>query len=309
MPHEDKRPPASWNFIARGWDAFTGVFNRGFDRLAHGYAGAADFVIRHSVVMLLLYVALIGSAGWLLVTTPQGFIPGAGPRLRHRLGAIAGRGVAGAHHRDRARDRANCAGYAGHHSRGGVRRLLGRDANAGEQCRGAVPGVRGPGRAPQEGTVRGWRSRTICASGWPRSRAPSSSSFRRRAVPGIGTGGGFTMRIQDRQGRGPEMLAAANRRTGRRGAQGAGPDPGVLAVHRQHAAAVRRYRSRQGAEARRADRQHQRNDPDLFRLVLRQRLQPVRPHLSRHGAGRPAVPERDRPIWRGCAPATPPATW
>ena len=28
-------------------------------------------------------------------------------------------------------------------------------------------------------------------------------------VPGIGTGGGFTMRIQDRQGRGPEMLAAA----------------------------------------------------------------------------------------------------
>ena len=29
------------------------------------------------------------------------------------------------------------------------------------------------------------------------------------AVPGIGTGGGFTMRIQDRQGRGPELLAAA----------------------------------------------------------------------------------------------------
>ncbi|MDU6750701.1 MAG: efflux RND transporter permease subunit, partial [Bradyrhizobium sp.] len=29
------------------------------------------------------------------------------------------------------------------------------------------------------------------------------------AVPGIGTGGGFAMRIQDRQGRGPEMLAAA----------------------------------------------------------------------------------------------------
>src|SRR6201999_44295 len=29
-------------------------------------------------------------------------------------------------------------------------------------------------------------------------------------VPGIGTGGGFTMRIQDRQGRGPNLLAAAN---------------------------------------------------------------------------------------------------
>ena len=28
-------------------------------------------------------------------------------------------------------------------------------------------------------------------------------------VRGIGTGGGFTMRIEDRQGRGPELLAAA----------------------------------------------------------------------------------------------------
>ncbi len=102
QPHEDKRPPARWNFIARGWDAFTGVFNRGFDRLAHGYGNAADFVIRHSFVMLVLYAALIGSAGWLLMTTPQGFHSGAGPRLRHRLGAVAGCGVAGAHHRDRA---------------------------------------------------------------------------------------------------------------------------------------------------------------------------------------------------------------
>src|SRR5258708_16265927 len=74
-PREDKRPPASWNFIARGWDIFTGYFNRGFDRLAHGYARLADFVIRHSAVMLLVYVVLIGSARWLIATTPQGFIP------------------------------------------------------------------------------------------------------------------------------------------------------------------------------------------------------------------------------------------
>src|SRR5437763_799056 len=75
VPHEDKRPPASWNFIGRGWDRFTGVFNRVFDRLSHGYAGVANFVIQHSALMLLLYVALIGSAGWLLAITPQGFIP------------------------------------------------------------------------------------------------------------------------------------------------------------------------------------------------------------------------------------------
>src|SRR6201988_572740 len=75
QPHEEKRPPARWNFIARGWDKFTGYFNRGFDRLSHGYAWVAGFVIRHRVVMLLVYLALIGSAGWLLAITSQGFIP------------------------------------------------------------------------------------------------------------------------------------------------------------------------------------------------------------------------------------------
>ena len=102
QPHADKRPAASWNVIARGWDWFTGLFNRGFDRLAHGYGRAADFVIRHSVLMLVVYAALIGSAGWLLVDYAAGLHPSAGPRLRHHLGAVAGRGVAGAHHRDRA---------------------------------------------------------------------------------------------------------------------------------------------------------------------------------------------------------------
>src|SRR4030081_379345 len=75
QPHQDKRPPASWNFISRGWGRFTGVSPRAFDRLPQGYANAANFVIRHSLVMLLVYVVLIGSARWLIVTTPQGFIP------------------------------------------------------------------------------------------------------------------------------------------------------------------------------------------------------------------------------------------
>ena len=74
-PHAEKRPPASWNLFGRGWEKFTGVFNRGFDRLSHGYGNLAAFVIRHSAIMLLVYVVLIGSAGWLLATTPQGFIP------------------------------------------------------------------------------------------------------------------------------------------------------------------------------------------------------------------------------------------
>src|SRR6201998_1829614 len=75
VPHGEKRPTAAWNLVGRGWKWFTGFFNRGFDRPSDGYGSAAGFVIRHSALMLLVYVALIGSAGWLLVTTPQGFIP------------------------------------------------------------------------------------------------------------------------------------------------------------------------------------------------------------------------------------------
>lgn len=73
--HHEKTAPASWNVVSRGWNAFTGVFNRGFDKLSHSYGTAAGFAIRHSALMLVLYVALIGTAGWLLYTTPQGFIP------------------------------------------------------------------------------------------------------------------------------------------------------------------------------------------------------------------------------------------
>src|SRR5262249_28140255 len=64
-PHEEKRPPAAWNLIARAWEAFVGVFNRGFDWLSHFYGDVAGFVIRYRVVMLLVYAVLIGSAGWL----------------------------------------------------------------------------------------------------------------------------------------------------------------------------------------------------------------------------------------------------
>src|SRR6201985_3627377 len=65
VPHEAHRAPAAWNLPGRAWEWFIGIFNRGFDWLSHGYAGVANFVIRHSVVMLLIYVVLIGTAGWL----------------------------------------------------------------------------------------------------------------------------------------------------------------------------------------------------------------------------------------------------
>ena len=209
QPHADKRPPARWNFIARGWDAFTGVFNRGFDRLAHGYGSAADFVIRHSVVMLLVYVALIGSAGWLLVTTPQGFIP-----AQDRGYVIVSVQLPGAASLARtteivreveriALDTPGIVRVAAFAGFSGATRTQASNAAA------LVPGVRRPGRAPQEGTVRRRRSPNDLRNRLASIQGAFIIVIPPPAVPGIGTGGGFTMRIQDRQSRGSEMLAAA----------------------------------------------------------------------------------------------------
>ena len=208
QPHEDKRPPARWNFIARGWDAFTGVFNRGFDRLSHGYAGAADFVIRHSVVMLLLYVALIGSAGWLLATTPQGFIP-----AQDRGYVIISAQLPGAASLARttevvreieriALDTPGIVRVAAFAGFSGATRTQAGNAAA------LFPVFDEPEARLKKGLDRD-RDHRRSAQAAGGIQGAFIIVIPPPAVPGIGTGGGFTMRIQDRQGRGPELLAAA----------------------------------------------------------------------------------------------------
>ncbi len=220
-----------------------------------------------------------------------GFHSGAGPRLCHHIGAVARRSLAGAHHRGRASDRKSGAGYAGRRSRRGLRRLFGRDPNAGGQRCGAVPGVRGTGSPPQERAVRCCHHRRAA-----QADVRDSGRLHHRDSAAARAGHRHRRRLHHARpgspGPRPRTLGRRQRRTRQRGAQGAGADAGVLALHRQHAATVRRYRSRQGAETRRADCERQRDHPDLFRLDLRQRLQPVRPHLSRHGPGRFAISKR-----------------
>jgi hydrophobe/amphiphile efflux-1 (HAE1) family protein len=208
QPHAEKRPPASWNLLARGWAAFTGVFNRVFERLSNGYANAAGFVIRHSAVMLMVYVALIGSAGWLLYTTPQGFIP-----AQDRGYVIVAVQLPGAASLARTTEV--------------VRRI--------EEIALNTPGVvRVPALAGLSGATRtqaGNSAALFPVFDEPEARAKKgltsdsiTAELRKRlagiedafiivipppAVPGIGTGGGFAMRVQDRQGRGSDFLAAA----------------------------------------------------------------------------------------------------
>ena len=208
LPHAEKRPPAAWNLIARGWEWFTRLFNRGFDWLSHFYADVAGFVIRHRVVMLLVYVVLIGSAGWLLVTTPQGYIP-----AQDRGYVIISAQLPGAASLVRTTEI--------------VRRIEGIALDTPGISHIAVfAGLSGATRTqasnsaalfpvfeePEVRLKKGLNARVITADLRKRLSAIEGAFIiviPPPPIPGIGTGGGFTMRIQDRQGRGPKLLAAA----------------------------------------------------------------------------------------------------
>ena len=108
------------------------------------------------------------------------------------------------------------------------------------------------------------------------------------------------MRIQDRQGRGPELLAAATDEL----VAAARRTPGLTSVFSPFTANTPQMFVEidrvKGAGNPRACRFRNVTDAieTYFGLDLCQRLQYSRPHLSRHGAGGLAVPQGDRRSWR-----------
>jgi hydrophobe/amphiphile efflux-1 (HAE1) family protein len=65
-PRIDLSVLTNWFFIG---------FNRVFTVLEHGYAAFVRGIVRVTPLMLLIYAGLIGAAGYLFVTVPQGFVP------------------------------------------------------------------------------------------------------------------------------------------------------------------------------------------------------------------------------------------
>jgi hydrophobe/amphiphile efflux-1 (HAE1) family protein len=208
QPHHEKRPPASWNVIGQAWAKFTGLFNRGFDWASDRYAGAADFVIRHSAVMLLVYLALIGSAGWLIATTSQGFIP-----AQDRGYVIVSVQLPGAASLARTTDIVRQIEKIALDTPGIIRvaafaGLSGATRTQASNAAALFPVF----EEPEIRLKKGLSARVI--TGDLRKRLSSIEGafiivIPPPPVPGIGTGGGFTMRIQDRQGRGSLLLAQA----------------------------------------------------------------------------------------------------
>ncbi|MCA6126392.1 efflux RND transporter permease subunit, partial [Bradyrhizobium sp. WSM 1704] len=188
--------------------SFTALFNRVFDRLAHGYAAAADFVIRHTVVMLAIYLVLIGSAGWLLATTPQGFIP-----AQDRGYVIISAQLPGAASLARTTAVVREIERIALDTPGIVRVAPEKPAKAATRTQAGNAAALFPVfDEPEARLKKGLTANAITAELRKRLSVIQGAFIiviPPPAVPGIGTGGGFTIRVQDRQGRGPELLAAA----------------------------------------------------------------------------------------------------
>jgi hydrophobe/amphiphile efflux-1 (HAE1) family protein len=207
-PHEQKRPTARWNIVARGWDGFTALFNCIFDRLAHGYAAAAAFVIRHTVVMLAIYLALIGGAGWLLATTSQGFIP-----AQDRGYLIISVQLPGAASLVRTTAVVREIERIALDTPGIIRVAAFAGFSGATRTQAGNAAALFPVFDDPEARVKKGLTASVITADLRKRLSAIQGAFiiviPPPAVPGIGTGGGFAIRIQDRQGRGPELLGAA----------------------------------------------------------------------------------------------------
>ena len=137
--------------------------------------------------------------------------------------------------------------------------------------------------------------RASCAA--RRSPTRSVTVFGAPPVDGLGTAGGFKLMIEDR---GDVGLAALQTATDELVAAGQRSDPRLRRpVHqlpRQHAVALPRHRPHQVRIAGRADGTTSSTRCRSTWAALRQRLQPVRPHLAGERPGRADVPHAGRDI-------------
>src|SRR6201987_5498518 len=208
VPHEEKRQPAAWNLIARAWDSFVGIFNLGFDWLSYFYASVAGFVIRHRVVMLLVYVVLIGSAGWLLATTPQGYIP-----AQDRGYVIISAQLPGAASLARTTEIVRRIESAALDTPGIIRVAAFAGLSGATRTQASNSAALFPVFEEPEVRLKKGLTAAVITANLRKRLASVEGAFiiviPPPPIPGIGTGGGFPMANQDRQGRGPELLAAA----------------------------------------------------------------------------------------------------
>jgi HAE1 family hydrophobic/amphiphilic exporter-1 len=290
-PHENHEHE-SRNPLTRLGRGFANGFNRGFDRMADGYAWTVRHLVRTRIALagaLLVFVALLGATWYMAQVVPRGFIPTMdqgyaivviqlpdGASLE-RTDKVVRRASEMIREVPGVKDAVAFAGFNGatftNASNSGViftpfdsfeERL--EQKQSAEQIIGQIFGA-----------MQGIQEAFIIAVPPP-------------SVRGIGNSGGFKMQIMDRQsadmrralGLAYQMMGAAQ--------PDGGADRRLHHIHGLEPAILPGDRPRQGAGPERPDPQYLRDALDQSGDVLRQRFQRLRPRLSGPRPGRPAIP-------------------
>ena len=207
-PHGHDEKPGIWRTLGRPFNVFFSGFNKMFEKLSSGYAGLTRRVLRVSALMLILYGGLIGLTYFQFARTPSGFIP---PLDRgYFIAAISLPPGASLERTDRVVRKASEILM----SRPGVAHAVAFAGFDGATFTNAPnSGVVFVPLKPFEERVK---ARLVTADILNDLRG-QMQALREAfvlvipppSVPGIGTGGGFKMYVQDRAGRGPRALEQA----------------------------------------------------------------------------------------------------
>jgi len=205
---QEEEKPGLLRTVSRPLNAFFAGFNRLFDRLASGYAGLTRRVLRVSALMLVLYGGLIALTVLGFDRTPSGFIP---PLDRgYFIAAISLPPGSSLERTDRVVRKASEMLL----SRPGVAHAVTFAGFDGATFTNAPnSGVVFVTLKPFDDRVKAGLSTAAILNDLRGQVQTLREAFilviQPPYVPGIGTGGGFKMYVQDRAGRGPRALEEA----------------------------------------------------------------------------------------------------
>jgi hydrophobe/amphiphile efflux-1 (HAE1) family protein len=207
-PHGHERRSGLWSRLTIPFDLFFAHFNRFFEQLSRGYGQLTLRMLRVSALMLLIYGGLIGLTYFQFARTPSGFIP---PLDRaYFIAAITLPPGASLERTDQVVREASDRLL----KRPGVRHAVAFAGFDGATFTNAPnTGVIFVSLKPFEERVKAGLS----SDGILNDLRAQMQALRQAfvlvipppSVPGIGTGGGFKLYVQDRAGRGPRALEQA----------------------------------------------------------------------------------------------------
>src|SRR5712672_2102858 len=207
-PHGHDQPQGIRRTISAPVTLFFAGFNKVFERLSSGYAHLTQRLLRVPVVMLLIYVGLIGLTYLQFARAPSGFIP---PLDRaYFIAAISLPPGASLARTDQVVRKASEMLL----TRPGVDHAVAFAGFDGATFTSAPnAGVIFVTLKPFEERVKAGLATASISNGLRAQMQALREAFvlviPPPSVPGIGTGGGFKMYIEDRAGRGPRALEQA----------------------------------------------------------------------------------------------------